>query len=207
LAGLDAANLGEEFDWYQDMIVKREAANQTRRTVESVRARGAPNPAIHSGEASERPRGASINRQPTGQINKAARPPVIRNKYDILILSGVLITALEDLINERTNRNHNHPPPDAVIETSDDIELLRLTVSELQRLNGLLEQKRRVPRTEVAPALTGFQKHLDRFLTRFSSTLGAGMAGLLIATAASLLYKAGVAPEVVSDLLNHIKFQ
>jgi hypothetical protein len=127
---------------------------------------------------------------------------VIRNRALVIRYSKLVIFALQEALEYDPARHHNQPPPDLRIDDPDYLQEMRILVSELQRLNDLLEATVR-RRQESSRAVLSFAKHADNFLGKYASALGKGAGYLTIGMIASLLYQAGVGPDLVAKILGY----
>jgi hypothetical protein len=127
------------------------------------------------------------------------------HRAQIILFSKIVITSLEDAINYDPKRHHNRPPPDLRIDSEGYLQELRSLVTELKRLNALLESMKY--KNEKRRAVIALSKHVNTFLDKYARVLGTGTAGLTVAALAGLLLQIGVGPEVVQQVLSHFKFK
>ena len=135
----------------------------------------------------------------------STRGELIKNSAEIIHYSTALITALQEALDYKPGRHHNFPPPSLRIDDPDYFLEVRKLIIELKRLNSLLEIKVAGNVEAAEETVTRLQKHFDIFLSAYAKALGTGAAGLTIATVTALLYRAGVATDVVDTFWQHWK--
>lgn len=148
-------------------------------------------------------------------VGKFPRSIKIGNKAETIRYIHILLAAIDEAINHDPLRHHNNPPPALRLENSQYLDELRELVTELRRLNDLLEAK--IPKkAATGKATINLYKHFDTFIGNFASSagtslgksigvgvgigLGIGATGLLVGTAAALFHHAGLAPDMISRL-------
>lgn len=114
---------------------------------------------------------------------------------------------MQEALDYNVERHHNLPPPDLRLDDSSYLAELRDLVAELRKLNALLEKPRNSNVRGARQRISGFAKHLDKFLGSYANALGKGAAGLTIAAAVGLLYQAGVGPEIIELIWRHLKIR
>jgi len=138
---------------------------------------------------------------------------VIQSPQEIIIYSTLIISALEEALEYKVQRHHNHPPPALLIDDQDYLDDIRRLVAELKRLNENLElaakepkatKPKRPPRA-VQKSAVDVKKHLNTFLDKYAQSLGKGAAALTIGTASALLIRFGVPPETFSAIVKNLK--
>jgi hypothetical protein len=129
-----------------------------------------------------------------------ARRELARNRVEIIRYSTAIIDALQEALDYDPQRHHNAPPPSLRIDDTEYLAQLQTIITELKRLNSLLEQVN----TQAAEKLVHrISKHFDTFFGSYAKAMGSGVAGLTIATALALLYRAGVAKELIDAIWQH----
>jgi hypothetical protein len=155
---------------------------------------------------------SEAEKNPRERRAKKARPRierfVIRNRTEVLQYSRILVVALEEVIDYDPKRHHNAPPPELRLEDPQYLADVRDLVTELRRLNALLEQKK--PRAKDASGtVQRLGKYADRFAKnycdQFGKTLGRGSAWLTIGVLTVLLTKAGLSQDVIAGIISHAK--
>jgi hypothetical protein len=136
-----------------------------------------------------------------------ARRTAIFDKRRVLSYSRMIIGALEETLTYNPGPHNNNPPPGLWIDDSNYIEELRNLVSELRRLNDLLESRKKP--AGVQKTVASFGNHAERFLKNYSASFGK-MAGkgswyLLVGTIGALLYHAGAGQGLGDSILSQIK--
>jgi hypothetical protein len=120
-----------------------------------------------------------------------------RNPRIATLYSESLIFALQDALDFDPVRHHNQPPPNLRLDNAKYLEELRELVSELRRLNDILETGGVKKASKVA---TKIGKHFDKFFENYAATLGKSTAGLTIAGVTALLYNLGVGSELINTI-------
>jgi Arc/MetJ-type ribon-helix-helix transcriptional regulator len=128
---------------------------------------------------------------------------IIRNKALIVRYSKLVIFALQEALEYDPARHHNQPPPDLRIEDDEYLKEIRNLVSELQRLNDLLEDAV-VHKAEAKRTVVNIAKHTNTFLDKYAGVVGKGAGYLTVGLLASILYQAGISSESVTKILAHI---
>jgi hypothetical protein len=138
------------------------------------------------------------------------RTYLIRSKVQLLSYSRALIVALEEVLSYDIRTHHNQPPPALWMENPEYIEEVRRLVSELHRLNNLLETTAKArANKQTSRTILDLSKCAQRFAENYSDEFGKaagkGTWYLLIAGIGALLYQAGVAQGVIDQILEQIK--
>ena len=129
----------------------------------------------------------------------------VANQDEIIRYSTALITALQEALDQDPVRHHNNPPSGLRIEEADYLAEVRSLVTELKRLNSILE-------ASVSPSIDIAEKtvnrlahHFDSFFGAYAKSLGHGTAALTIAVAIALLSKAGVGTDLIETIWRHLE--
>jgi hypothetical protein len=138
------------------------------------------------------------------QKRETKKTIVIRDRSQAIQYSRILITALQEIVDYDPARHHNQPPPDLYVGNDKYLHEIRALIAELRTLNSLLEAKRPTKK-KVSVVTVDLKVHVNAFLKAHSKVLGAGTAGLLIGAFSSLLHQLGLGPDIVSEILNHLK--
>lgn len=125
------------------------------------------------------------------------KPAAIRNKTLLIENSRVLLALFQDVLDYNPRRGHNGGPPELWLEDKHYLNDVRQLVSELKRLNDLLE--RRASKSDTTKATVELAQSLQKTFDGFGETFGKSLG---VATAAAIagatLYFAGVSPEAVA---------
>ncbi|WP_316178104.1 MULTISPECIES: helix-turn-helix transcriptional regulator [unclassified Bradyrhizobium] len=128
-----------------------------------------------------------------------SKPGTIRNKRQLLFYSKIVIYALEDALQSVSHRHHNHPPSELIIEDASYLDELRTLVSELKRLNDLLEAKRTKPNAAKKPTVE-VKKHLNTFLSKWAATIGVGAGIMTVGAMTALLHQLGASDAIFDQI-------
>jgi hypothetical protein len=136
---------------------------------------------------------------------KASTRLVIRNREQVVAISNIIISSLQEALDYDPARHHNQPPPELRIEDARYLQDIRDLIAELRRLNTLLETSRPPQRGEPKRTIIDINKHINKFLENYIPMLAKGTAGLTVATMASLLFHAGVGEDIIMGILSMAK--
>jgi len=135
------------------------------------------------------------NRAATVKTRSAKSRPI--NRAVALDYSRILIAAFQEAIDYGAvqGRNERHPP--LWINDPAYIAEIKSLVAELQRLNDLLEAKKKPVKKQASI----FARHVDKFLQSYTKHLGIGAAYLTIGCLATYLKSMGIDFEM--NVLRH----
>jgi ADP-ribose pyrophosphatase YjhB (NUDIX family) len=155
---------------------------------------------------------ASVSARPNIPTAEQLRPksppkksPAVRNRAQVLRYSKAIVLALQEALDYDPVRQHNQPPPELRLEDEKYLEEIRNLVTELKRLNLLLETANKEKAKKANATAIKIGKHFDKFFGSYASALGKGTAGLTIAAAASMLYHAGLGKDLIDNIWGHLK--
>ncbi len=116
---------------------------------------------------------------------------VVRSREHILMQSRVLVETLSDVLDYDPHRNHNRLRPELYMSDERYLTHLKNLVTELKRLNDLLD-KDHGRATSASASVLKLRIHVDEFLRSYAKDLGSGAAKLTLAAFANLMLHAGV---------------
>jgi hypothetical protein len=137
------------------------------------------------------PASSSARTRTNPSTSVPSKRDVIRNPTEVIRYSHILISAFEEVLDYDPVRQHNQRPPALWSGDPSYQKDVHDLVTELRRLNSLLEA-RRSRKTEARKAAISLARHLDSFWRSYSKTLGKGAAYLTLAVIVGLLSQAGV---------------
>lgn len=135
---------------------------------------------------------------------RTANVESVNRREDVLRYSRIMVDALQEALDYDPIRQHNQAPPALHLDDPAYLQELKNLVFELRTLNGLLETPK-ASAEEANQAVSRLSNHFHTFADSYAKTLGKGVAGLTIGAMAALLYKAGVADEVINAIWAHLK--
>jgi hypothetical protein len=159
-----------------------------------------------------------IDAQEQSAVTPSNDKVVLDNPADIIVFSRLLVDAAREAIEytDGAAYGRNAPPPPFLPKdyTPEYVQELRRLVEELERLNKNLEvamsaptasRRKRSTTRAAKDSAVDVKRHINTFLETYSKSLGKGAAALTIGTCSALLIRFGVAPEVLTALINGLK--
>jgi transcriptional regulator with XRE-family HTH domain len=129
---------------------------------------------------------------------------IIGTRQLVVFYSRLIISTVETALDDHdTNRKHNQPPSELIIEDKEYIAELRHLVAELRRLNELLETVRSLNGKARKPVID-VKKHVDTFLNKWAGTIGVGTGLLTVGAMVALLNQLGVGDAVLEPIIKKL---
>jgi hypothetical protein len=144
---------------------------------------------------------ASLGRSVSSRRAKAQSQKLsAKTRAEIIGYTRIIVTALDEVLDYERVKRRNAPPPILWIDDREYIKDVNALISEINRLNKLLEEGKRVPKKHQINLV----HHANRFLDTYVKYLAAGSAALTVGAFATVLSHLGLDPtHVITKALRH----